>query len=173
MIQLLQAYKLYIWVFVTAFGMGSTWYLTSNYKEAQFTAAIEKQTAESAKLLNEHLTQNLKLTQQIHKLSSKLESEHAESLSKINQISRDNIKLSHELGGLRDPGNRKSSCSTSITTTDTTSHNTSPTSTSAYLSNEATEFLLDFSRQCDEVALYAQTCYEWTSKQPMLDELVK
>lgn len=90
-----------------------------------------------------------------------LEKNNNDQLSKINNAYTINRRLVNELGGMRDSG--KTNTDGSLREPNCSSIGSSIQATSCKLSREATEFLLGYSREADEVAQYANACYEWVT----------
>lgn len=146
-------------------GIGSlgSWYLTAEYKDASWTASIEKQKVEAAKQLQAATDRAIEAERSQNKLANQLEVEHVESERQLDKALADNRRLARELGGLRDPG-RRPSCNATVSTNSTTSSQPEGGTTGAELSAEASEFLLEFARDADRAAQYAKTCYDWTQQ---------
>ncbi len=92
------------------------------------------------------------------KLADQLSQQYTEKQNEINSL---HDKLS-KLGRLHDPY-AINTCSNSLSKSSTTSAATPTTSTiPGDLSDKATEFLRELTRECDSDALYAQQCYTFT-----------
>lgn len=143
-------------------GIGSlgSWYLTAEYKDASWTASIEKQKVEAAKQLQAATNRAIEAERSQNKLANQLEVKHVESERQLDKALADNRRLARELGGLRDPG-RRPSCGGTVPTDSTTSSQPEGGTTGAELSEEASEFLLEFARDADRAAQYASTCSAW------------
>lgn len=72
----------------------------------------------------------------------------------IERLSFNNASLVHQLGGLRDPGS-------SYTHKNKSSGSGSETDTGTILSDEATEFLLELTRDADALREQLRLCQEW------------
>lgn len=136
------------------------WYLTAKYKDATWTASIDKQKSEAATKLQAATERVITIERQNTELSNKLEKQNVESNQKLDATLADNRRLARELGGLRDPG-RRPSCGGTVPTDSTTASQPEGGTTGAELSAEASEFLLEFARDADRAAQYAQTCSFW------------
>lgn len=147
---------------VLGLGVGAlvSWYLTAEYKDASWTASIEKQKSEAAEVLQEATTRAITAERRQNELTTQLEVKHVESERELDKALSDNRRLARELGGLRDPG-RRPSCGDSVPADPTTSGQPEGGTTGAELSAEASEFLLEFARDADRAAQYAQTCSFW------------
>lgn len=143
-------------------GIGSlgSWYLTAEYKDASWTASIEKQKVEAAKQLQTATDRVIEIERSQNKLANQLEVKHVESERQLDKALADNKRLARELGGLRDPG-RRPSCGGAMPTDSTTTIQPEGGTAGAELSAEASEFLLEFARDADRAAQYATTCSAW------------
>ena len=75
-------------------------------------------------------------------------------LIEIEKLSSDNAALVRKLGGLRDPGNISGSKNKS-------SSSDTKAAAGTVLSREATEFLLNLTREADEVREQLRLCQKW------------
>lgn len=141
-------------------GVLGGWHFTAKYKDATWTASINKQKSEAATKLQEATERAITAERQNTDLSNKLEKQNVESNQKLDATLADNRRLARELGGLRDPG-RRPSCGNTLPSASTTSNQPDSGSTGAELSVEASEFLLEFARDADRAAQYASTCRAW------------
>jgi hypothetical protein len=150
-----------------AIGLGvgavGSWYLTAEYKDAAWTASIEKQKVKAAEQLQAATDRAISAERRQNELSTQLEVKHVESERELDKALSTNRRLVRELGGLRDPG-RRPSCGGTVPTDSTTSAELEAGTTGAELSAEASEFLLEFARDADRAAQYAKTCYDWTKQ---------
>jgi hypothetical protein len=145
------------------FGAFGSWWVTSDYYQAKYDAAVARQKAEATKVLQEATERAIAAERINNKLAQTLEVSHAQNREKLDAALTDNRKLARELGGLRDPGYREGSSCTMPATTSGPGIALRQPSTSR-LSAEATEFLLDFARDADRVAEYANLCHSWVEK---------
>lgn len=158
-----------------ALSAAPAWYLTAEYKDAKYTAIIEKQRSESAKILQTETEKVIVAERKASKFKDELEIQNAKSIEQVNAILADNRKLVAKLGGLRDPGTRPA-CGNPMPPTanppggDPTSAPGSefPDSAEGFLSAEASEFLIEFSADADRAAIYAQTCHKFAVGLPNL-----
>ena len=150
-----------------AIGLGAgalgSWYLTAEYKDNKWEAAIGKQKAEAADQLRVATDRAIKAERQQNELANQLEVKHVESQQELDRVLADNRRLAHELGGLRDPG-RRPSCGGSVPANSTAAGQSEGGASGTELSAEASEFLLEFAREADRAAQYAKTCYDWTQQ---------
>lgn len=152
-----------------------TWYFTAEYKDAKYTAAIERQRSESAKMLQAETEKVIAAERKASKFKDELEIQNAKSIEQVNIILVDNKRLAAQLGGLRDPGTRPP-CSNAMPATANPPSGDSappaqsgfPDSTSGILSAEASEFLLNFAADADKAAVYAQICHRFAVDSPNL-----
>lgn len=150
---------------VIGLGVGTvgSWYLTAEYKDASWTASVEKQKVKAAEEIRAATDRAISAERRQNELANQLEVNHVESERELDKVLADNRRLARELGGLRDPG-RRPSCGDTVPTDSTTSSQPEGGSTGAELSAEASEFLLEFAREADRAAQYAKTCYDWTQQ---------
>lgn len=160
-----------------AFGAGMvlsvplTWYITAEYKDARYTAAIERQKSESATVLQHETEKVLAAERQVAKFKDELELQHAKSIEQVNEILADNKRLAGRLGGLRDPG-RRPGCGGALPATAqpaavdpaAPAAGRLPGASEGLLSAEASRFILDLAADADRAAIYAQTCHDWAMK---------
>jgi len=141
-------------------GALGSWYLTAEYKDAKWGKAVEQQKKEAAETLQAETEKVLAAERKNTELNNQLEKTHAEQSRKIESALADNRRLARELGGLRDPG-RRQSCPSTVSASTGAAQQSAPEAADSRLSAEATEFLLEFARDADRAAQYANTCYEW------------
>jgi hypothetical protein len=146
-----------------AVGLLGGWHFTAKYKDATWTASIDKQKSEAATKLQEATERALATERKNTELGNQLEKQHVESTQNLDRVLADNRRLTRELGGLRDPG-RRQSCGGSVPAPGDPTGQPAPSATGGELSAEASEFLLEFARDADRAAQYAKTCYDWTQQ---------
>jgi single-stranded DNA-specific DHH superfamily exonuclease len=145
------------------FGAFASWWVTSDYYQARYDAAVARQKAEAVAVLQEATERAIAAERLNNKLAQTLEVSHAQNRQKLDAALSDNRRLARELGGLRDPGYREgSSCTVPSTTTGSGIAIRQPAT--GRLSAEATEFLLEFARDADRAAEYAGLCSDWIKK---------
>lgn len=144
-------------------GAVGSWWLTSNYYEARYNAAIAQQKTEAVKVLQEATDRAILAERKNNQLAQTLEVNHAQNRQKLDAALADNRRLARDLGGLRDPGRREDS-SCSVPTGSTGSGIVIRQPSTGKLSAEATDFLLEFARDADRAAEYADLCYNWAQK---------
>lgn len=141
-------------------GAIGSWYLTAEYKDASWTASIEKQKVKTAEQLQAATDRAISAERRQNELATQLEVKHVESERELDKALSTNRRLARELGGLRDPG-RRPSCGGTVPTDSTASSQPEGGTTGTELSAEASEFLLEFARDADRAAQYASTCSVW------------
>lgn len=142
-------------------GAFGSWYLTAEYKDSVWGKAVADQKAEAAAQLQAATQRAIEAERRHNELADQLEVKHAENQQALDRVLADNRRLARELGGLRDPG-RRPSCGGSVSTATAASEQPVGAASQGRLSAEASEFLLEFARDADRAAQYANTCYEWT-----------
>lgn len=143
-------------------GAFSSWWITADYKEAKYTAAISQMRIDAASALQEATVKAMEIAQENSRLANELEVVNAQHRKKLDETLADNRRLVNELGGLYDSNASASNCP--MPTAPNSSSNAPVAATGAKLSNQLTELLLSESRRADEAAAYARTCYEWVKK---------
>lgn len=146
-------------------GIGAlgSWYLTAEYKDNKWEAAIGKQKVEAADKLQAATQRAIEAERRHNALADQLEVKHAENQQALDRVLADNRRLARELGGLRDPG-RRPSCGSTVSSDTAAAGQPEGGATGAELSAEASEFLLEFAREADRAAQYAKTCYDWAQQ---------
>lgn len=143
-------------------GVASSWWITSEYKDAKHSKVISTMQLQAAEALDQARVKALAIERENNRLATELEVSHNEFRKSLDSIQADNARLSTELGGLYDS---KATCTGSTSgSSGTAPSNPSKPSTGAKLSKEASGFLLSESRRADEAAAYARTCYQWIQK---------
>ena len=143
-------------------GVTSSWWITSEYKDAKHSKVISTMQLQAAEALDQARVKALAIERENNRLATELEVSHNEFRKSLDSIQADNARLSTELGGLYDS---KATCTGSTSGSSGTAPSNPPKSTTgAKLSKEASGFLLSESRRADEAAAYAATCYQWIQK---------
>lgn len=120
---------------------------------------IEAQKKEAAGKLAAATQRVLEIERQRDELNNRIEVTYADSQSEIRRILLDNTRLARRLGGLRDPGHRPSSdCAPGA---GEGAGQPAGAPAEGRLSDEASEFLLEFAADADRAAAYAALCHEW------------
>ena len=141
-------------------GATSAWWLTAEYKDNKWLAKIEAQKVEAAKQLQAATEKVIEIERKHNAIATQLEIQNANKQTQLDKVQSDNRRLAAQLGGLRDPG-RRQSCSSTLPANSGTTQQPAPEAADSRLSAEATEFLLEFARDADRAAQYANSCYEW------------
>ena len=145
---------------IAASGAFGGWWVTSDYYQAKQNALAARQAAAAATALKEATDRAVAAERDAISMALKLEVQNAENRKKLDAVAADNRRLARELGGLRDPGARPDSCGTVSPTAPGTGLALRPAPTGR-LSVEASEFLLEFAREADRAAEYANLCHGW------------
>jgi hypothetical protein len=137
-----------------------SWWLTAEYKDNKWMAKVEAQKVEAARQLQVATEKVIETERKHNAIATQLEIQNAEKQSTLDKALSDNRRLAAQLGGLRDPG-RRTSCAAATSTTGAATEQPPAQASDGRLSAEATEFLLEFAREADRAAQYANTCYDW------------
>ena len=143
-------------------GAFSSWWITADYKEAKYTAAISEMRIDAANAVTAATVRAMEVAQENTRLANELEVINAQHRKKLDETLADNRRLTAELGGLYDSNAAASNCPMPSATNAASKPSAAPTG--AKLSNQLAELLLSESRRADEAAAYARTCYEWVKK---------
>ena len=145
-----------------ATGAFAGWWLTNDSLTAKHQAHVSALRSHAADDLRQATDRAFELERQHNALANQLEVANAQNRKKLDAVLAENRRLAHDLGGLRDPYSLASSCT--MSTKPNTASGLAPTPAPGRLSNEASEFLLDFAREADRAAEYAATCYDWVKR---------
>lgn len=136
------------------------WWITDDILTSKHEAQIQRMRLDAADALQAATERAIQAEREGIALALKLEVQNAENRKRLDGILADNRRLSRELGGLRDPfAIASGGCTMPAPSPGTGLVATAPAP--GRLSNEASEFLLEFARDADRAAEYANTCYEW------------
>lgn len=138
-------------------GSTASWYLTAEYKDASWSASINKLNIEAEQALRKGLEAAHAVEVSQAAKIQELEATHAMHLEDLQRAKNTNRVLATQLGGLRDPG-RRPSCPGAVSQTADHTGQPQGDSTEGRLSAEASNFLLDFAEGADRAALYAGEC---------------
>ena len=141
------------------FGSIGSWYLTATYKNARHVAIVAEIRALATEDMQKATDRALQAERDNISLALQMEVQNNENRQKLDQVLTDNRRLSRQLGGLRDPG-ATAACVPVPAATPGSGIVAAP-APSGRLSNEASEFLLEFARDADRAAEYANTCHRW------------
>ena len=152
-------------VFMVGVVLGSigSWKVTSSYKDTKYQNIILSKENESAKRFEEASEKSLEIERTHAALAQDLEIKNVEANKLLDEALVKNRSLARELGGLRDPFAKPPSGRPVPSGTGTPS-NPDDGATTGRLSDEASEFLLEFAREADEAANYATTCHNWAKE---------
>jgi hypothetical protein len=146
-------------------GSLGAWYLTAEYKDATWGAAVNEIKIEAANTLNAEIESVRQLELASHTRVRELELEHAQTTDTLEELERSNRALVTKLGGMRDPGYRASRPNPMPAVTSQTQCPTeSPISTAGILSAEFTEELIAKAALADSMTEYAWIGYEWAEE---------
>ncbi len=130
------------------------------YKDATWQNTINEIKIEAANVLIVETDKVLKQERIAADRVRELEAQHVQTEKNLDVIQRRNRTLAAQLGGLRDPGRRPSRVDP-VPGTPVTTGSIGDTTSTGFLSAEATEVLLAASAEADALASYARTCYEY------------
>ena len=136
------------------------WWITDDSLTSKPEAQIQRMRLDAADALQAATERAIQAEREGIALALKLEVQNAENRKRLDGILADNRRLSRELGGLRDPfAIAPGGCTMPAPSPRTGLVATAPAP--GRLSNEASEFLLEFARDADRAAEYANTCHRW------------
>lgn len=136
------------------------WWITDDILTSKHEAQIQRMRLDAADALQAATERAIQAEREGVALALKLEVQNAENRKRLDGILADNRRLSRELGGLRDPfAIASGGCAMPAPSPGTGLVATAPAP--GRLSNEASEFLLEFARDADRAAEYANTCHRW------------
>jgi len=145
---------------LAASGALGGWWVTSDYYQVKQNALAARQAAAAATVLRKATDRAVAAERKNNELATALEVKNAQTRQQLDQTLAENRRLVRELGGLRDPGARPGGACTVPTAPGTTAVADVGT-TAGRLSDQASEFLLEFAREADRAAEYAATCHAW------------
>ena len=145
-----------------ATGALAGWWLTHDSLTAKHQAHVSALRSQAADDLRHATDRAFELERQHQALATKLEVANAQTRKKLDSVLAENRRLARDLGGLRDPYALASSCT--LPTNPNTASGLVASPAPGRLSDEASEFLLDFAREADRAAEYAATCYDWVKR---------
>jgi len=139
------------------------WWITDDILTSKHEAQIQRMRLDAADALQAATERAIQAEREGIALALKFEIQNAENRKRLDGILADNRRLSRELGGLRDPfAIASGGCTMPAPSPGTGLVATAPAP--GRLSNEASEFLLEFAREADRAAEYAATCHEWVKQ---------
>lgn len=142
-------------------GAAASWWVTSDALSAKHKAEIQSIRAEAAEQYASATQRAVEVERAHAQLATQLEVQHETNRQQLAAVRADNRRLARDLGGLRDPF-AAPACPVSAASDGTVD----PAAAAAVgrLSDEASEFLLDFAYDADRAAEYANTCYKWVKQ---------
>lgn len=133
-------------------------YFTYSFVTARWEAATERLKSESAVLLQQSTEKAMRIERVYAANARKRDIEHAKSQKLLNEQTVETRRLVYAAGGLFDPGCGQGGSNDVPGTPGSTSRPAGcPAPTR--LSNETTEFLLNFAAEADAAANFARTCH--------------
>ncbi len=136
------------------------WWITDDILTSKHEAQIQRIRADAATALQEATDRAIQAERDAISLALKLEVQSAENKQKLDSVLADNRRLARELGGLRDPFAKPAGGCT-MPASPAGPGLAVPAPAPGRLSDEASEFLLEFAREADRAAEYANTCHRW------------
>jgi len=134
------------------------WWITDDILTSKHEAQIQRMRLEAADALQAATERAIQAERDAISLALKLEVQSAENKQRLDSVLTDNRRLARELGGLRDPfAIALGGCTMPAPSPGLVATPPAP----GRLSNEASEFLLEFARDADRAAEYANTCHRW------------
>jgi hypothetical protein len=140
-----------------------TWRVTADYKDNKWSAIVAEQNIAASKTLLAATTRTSEIERTHNAIASNLEAKALESSKRLDEEMATNRTLARELSGLRDPF-AKSTCRSTVPGTSQSTGHADDSSAEGRLSDEASEFLLNFARDADSAAQYANTCHQWVTE---------
>lgn len=136
------------------------WWITDDILTSKHEAQIQRMRLDAANALQAATDRAIQAERDAISLALKLEVQSAENKQKLDSVLTDNRRLARELGGLRDPFAKPAGGCT-MPASPAGSGLAVPAPAPGRLSDEASEFLLEFAREADRAAEYANTCHRW------------
>ena len=143
-------------------GAFAAWWLTSATLSARHEAEIQSIRAAAAEQYAAATQRAVEVERAHNQLATKLEVQHEKATRQLAAIRADNRRLAAAAGGLRDPFAAASTCP--VPTDSDSAVDSAAAAATGRLSDEASEFLLEFAYDADRAAEYANTCYKWVKQ---------
>ena len=148
-----------------------TWRVTADYKDNKWSAIVAEQSIAASKTLLDATTRTSEIERTHNAIATDLEAKAIESSKRLDEEMATNRTLARKLRGLRDPF-AKSTCRSAVSGTtqppsladDSSAEGRLSDEVKGLLSPEASEFLLNFARDADTAAQYANTCHQWVKE---------
>ena len=144
-------------------GAAASWWVTSDALSAKHKAEIQSIRAEAAEQYAAATQRAVEVEREHNQLATKLEVQHEKATRQLAAIRADNRRLAAAAGGLRDPYPVAPTCPLP-TDSDSAVDPAAAAATVGRLSDEASQFLLEFAYDADRAAEYANTCYKWVKQ---------
>ena len=135
---------------------------TATFLNASHYAEIQSIRAAAAEQYAAATQRAVEVERAHNQLATKLEVQHEKATRQLAAIRADNRRLAAAAGGLRDPYPVAPACPVSTAAGGTV--DSAATATVGRLSDEASQFLLEFAYDADRAAEYANTCYKWVKQ---------
>jgi hypothetical protein len=146
-------------------GALGAWTLTGHLKDLEWQHAIDRQKSEAATELKTLIDKVTIKDKEVLTLKDQLEKNDVRAQQTISSTLANNRRLAAQLGGLRDPG-RRAGCPGPMPASPATASSDSTAPSGSQLSEEASQFLLEFAADADRAAQYARTCHDWAVTLP-------
>lgn len=148
---------------IAAFLIGATgsWWVTTDYKEAQHAAAVAKADKANNALLQKKTEEVIKAERRAIDLNNKLEKVYAKEREAIDAVFLADLTSVGRSGGLCDWGRGPGSGGALPPVNPASDPAGASARCPRQLSDEASRFLLALAREADAVAAYAQLCHSW------------
>jgi len=135
---------------------------TATFLSASHDAEIQSIRAAAAEQYATATQRAVEVERAHAQLATQLEVQHEKATRQLAAVRADNRRLARDLGGLRDPFAAASTCP--VPTGSDSAVDPAATATVGRLSDEASQFLLEFAYDADRAAEYANTCYKWVKQ---------
>lgn len=135
---------------------------TASFLNADHDAEIQSIRAAAAEQYASATQRAVEVERAHAQLATQLEVQHEKATRQLAAVRADNRRLARDLGGLRDPFAAASTCP--VPTDSDSAVDSAATATVGRLSDEASQFLLEFAYDADRAAEYASTCYRWVKE---------
>ena len=134
---------------------------TATFLNASHDAEIQSIRAAAAEQYAAATQRAVEVERAHAQLATQLEVQHEKATRQLAAVRADNRRLARDLGGLRDPF-AAPTCPVSTAPDGTV--DSAATAATGRLSDEASQFLLEFAYDADRAAEYASTCYKWVNQ---------
>ena len=152
-------------------GAAASWWVTSDALSAKHKAEIQSIRAEAAEQYAAATQRAVEVEREHAQLATNLEVQHEKATRQLAAIRADNRRLAAAAGGLRDPYPVAPTCPLPADAGSTVDPAAAPAVAGipnaiegVVLSDETTEFLIEFAYDADRAAEYASTCHQWVKE---------